>query len=137
MSDYTALRAALAAGPTAGPWVASHCGVTDNSADYTRIILSANILDAQRKKDAAYVAAADPQTIAALLAELDDARRDAGRLRGALEVSQAATAAAISKSQFQASTNAELNQQADTIRRLKADPCGLLNDGDAAMKGKP
>ena len=55
------------------------------------------------------------------------------RLRAALEVSQAATNAAVSKAQWQARTNSELNEQAATIRRLKADICRLLNaDNDEA-----
>ena len=150
MNNFDTLRAAIAAGPTAGPWVACgpsfgdplprwlDCVVQPDHEDGGAIIALADtgIQDAGIA-DMAYIAAADPQTIAALLAALDEARRDAERLRGALEVSQAATAAAISKSQFQASTNAELNQQALTIRRLKADLCGLLNGSDAAMKGKP
>ena len=55
MSDYTALRAAIAAGNA----------LTEDA------ILAA----------AAFVSAADPATIAALLAELDEARRDAERYR--------------------------------------------------------
>ena len=57
------------------------------------------------------------------------AAREIERLRAALEVSQAATNAAVSKAQWQASTNAELNALHDQVRRLKADICGLMNDG--------
>lgn len=89
MSDYTALRAALAAGPTAGPWVA--CGpsfgaplpkfldtvIQPDDADGGIVICQSEPLTcAHGTADMAYIAAADPQTIAALLAELDDARAD-------------------------------------------------------------
>ena len=50
-------------------------------------------------------------------------------LRAALEVSRAATDAAVMQAHRQARTNAELTAQADTIRRLKAELCGLLNEG--------
>jgi hypothetical protein len=57
-----------------------------------------------------------------------EAADEIDRLRAALEVSQAATRAAVSKAQFQASTNAELNALHDQVRRLKADACSRLND---------
>jgi hypothetical protein len=56
-----------------------------------------------------------------------EAAREIERLSAALEVSQAATNAAVSKAQWQARTNAELNEQAATIRRLTYDICRLLN----------
>lgn len=49
-------------------------------------------------------------------------------LRAALEVSQAATAAAVSKAQWQARTNAELNALDSEVRRLRAEACRRLND---------
>ena len=60
--------------------------------------------------------------------QVDDLTAEIQRLRAALEVSQAATNAAISKAQFQASTNAELNALHDQVRRLKAEACRRLND---------
>ena len=59
----------------------------------------------------------------------DEMAEQVESLRAALEVSQAATNAAVSKAQWQARTNAELNAQGDTIRRLKAELCNLMNDG--------
>lgn len=59
----------------------------------------------------------------------DDAMAEIERLKAALEVSQAATNAAVNKARWQAQTNADLNKQADTIRRLKTDLCRVLNDG--------
>lgn len=61
-----------------------------------------------------------------------DATAEIERLRAALEVSQAATNAAVSKAQFQASTNTELNALHDTVRRLRAELCKMLNDGSDA-----
>ena len=94
MSDYTALRAALAAGPTSGPWVACgpsfgdplprwlDCVVQPDDEDGGITIARADDGFAGcGSADMAYIAAADPATIAALLAELDDARRDAERYR--------------------------------------------------------
>ena len=99
MSDYTALRAALAAGPTAGEreidrknWPMELTG------RYHRVITSDGFpvsfvpawsepgpgeVDgtSEALANAALVSAADPATIAALLAALDEARRDAERYR--------------------------------------------------------
>ncbi len=61
-------------------------------------------------------------------AALDAAQAEIGRLRAMLEVSQAATAEAVSKAQWQARTNAELNALHAEVRRLKADACRRLND---------
>ena len=109
MTDFITLRAALAAGPVAGPW---------NDAEYTdhdgppscddiavqasgqpgrlETLLTMDWAEApprvagftreQAMTTARYIAAADPQTIAALLAALDDARRDAERLRAAMQL---------------------------------------------------
>ena len=60
--------------------------------------------------------------------QVDDLTAEIQRLRAALEVSQAATNAAISKAQFQAASNAELNALHDQVRRLKAEACRRLND---------
>ena len=49
------------------------------------------------------------------------------RLRAALEVSQAASQAAVSKAQWQARTNAELNALQYEVRRFRAEACRRLN----------
>jgi hypothetical protein len=95
MSDkYQALRDALKAGPTDGPWnVIEHSWLdasiiapgfvhgiccldinhaTEESQDADGALMSAN---------AAYIAAANPSTITALLADLDAAEKDAQRYR--------------------------------------------------------
>ena len=60
--------------------------------------------------------------------QVEDQAAEIQRLRAALEVSQAATNAAVNKAQFQASTNAELNALHDQVRRLKAEACRRFND---------
>ena len=91
MSDCQELREVLAAGPTKGPWQA-----TDNNWEISSIDASDTTVarceiyggvdeDTQEQYerikciDARYIAAANPQTIAALLADLDAARVDAAR----------------------------------------------------------
>ena len=126
MSDYTALRAALAAGPTEGRWMhlpgdrfvydRMEDGCRGNpvvGVDYTPPFFS------QKSKNLDYIAAADPQTIAALLAELDDARRDAERLRKAAEPALR-----------------ELKFYAGCYGKSKSS-FAAVDDFDAAMKGKP
>ena len=89
MTDFITLRAALAAGPTAGPWVACgpsfgdplprwlDCVVQPDDEDGGITIARADDGFAGcGTADMAYIAAADPATIAALLAALDDARAD-------------------------------------------------------------
>jgi hypothetical protein len=76
MSDkYQALRDALKAGPTGGTWTVSWDGViTIGGPQDSRVILSANVMDDQRRIDAHYCAEAYPATITALLADLDAER---------------------------------------------------------------
>ena len=57
-----------------------------------------------------------------------DAEGEIERLRAALAVSESATAAAVRTAQWQASTNKELNDLQDKVRRLQADACRRLND---------
>lgn len=74
-----ALIDALKAGPTAGPWVASWDGVTTLGDHHgNQVILSANVMNDQRLIDTHYIAAANPATIRAILADLE-------RADGALE----------------------------------------------------
>jgi HAMP domain-containing protein len=58
----------------------------------------------------------------------DEAADEIERLRAALEVSQAATNAAVNKAQWQARTNAELNALQDEVRRFRAEAIRRLND---------
>ena len=92
MSDYTALRAALAAGPTGGPWSFTNthrngiatvtcCEDITIGPDHGEPGMACYDNHAPAQIDAAYIAAADPVTIAALLAELDEARREVAAWR--------------------------------------------------------
>lgn len=95
MNDFKELREALDAGPTAGPWIAAgpsfgaklpvYCNevVTDRAdEDECEIVCQApSELAAEVTVDMHYIAAANPATIRALLAELDEARKDAERWR--------------------------------------------------------
>jgi hypothetical protein len=63
-----------------------------------------------------------------LCVALPQALDEIERLRAMLEVSQAATAEAVSQAKWQARTNAELNALHDEVRRLKAEACRRLND---------
>lgn len=58
---------------------------------------------------------------AAEAGEREKGRAEIERLRAALDVSQAATAAAVSTAQWQARTNAELNALGAEVCRLQAD----------------
>ncbi len=60
--------------------------------------------------------------------DCEDAAAEIERLRAALEVSQAATNAAVSKAQWQARTNAELNALQAEVSRFRAEACRRLND---------
>lgn len=78
MTDsYAELRAALAAGPTPGPWAAEY----DSPSDAWHVAAGAwpygeTICVGLVEDHARLIAAANPNTIAALLAELDDARKE-------------------------------------------------------------
>ena len=69
-------------------------------------------------------------TVQAMWNAYHEAARAIEQLRAALEVSQSATNAAVSKAQFQASTNAELNALHDQVRKLKALACAKFNDDE-------
>ena len=78
--EFAALRAALKAGPTPGPW--SPWG----KANPSQVISAPETFVAQTvgghdEVNAAYIAACSPEVIARLLAELDAARADAERWR--------------------------------------------------------
>lgn len=81
MSDYQELRDALAAA-TPGPWHTggenSHWSRQICRPDHQSVAWCGHIAP-QGLRDAEYIAAANPQTIAALLADLDAARVDAAR----------------------------------------------------------
>lgn len=78
--DIKALRA-LAEAATQGPWQDDADGVHRVHAGRHRVILSINISDEQRVRDAAFVAACSPDRIARLLDALEEAQRDAERVR--------------------------------------------------------
>ena len=83
------LREAIAAGPTPGPWFHAYdfgqIGSVENAAGH--VILQAQQTAPgredvdRRNKTAAYIAAASPDNIAALLDRLDKAERERERLR--------------------------------------------------------
>ncbi len=89
--DFSKLRLALQAGPTPGPWHSPglwevHDVDHNTIADTNPIALRDDIEIEPTKEErqcgertAEFIAAANPQTIAALLAELDAARVDAAR----------------------------------------------------------
>lgn len=81
MSDYQELRDAIAAA-TPGPWHTggenSHWSRQICRPDHQSVAWCGHMAP-QALRDARYIAAANPQTIAALLAELDAARVDAAR----------------------------------------------------------
>ena len=81
MSDYRELRDALAAA-TPGPWHTggenSHWSRQICRPDHQSVAWCGHMAP-QALRDAQYIAAANPQTIAALLADLDAARVDAAR----------------------------------------------------------
>ena len=81
MSDYQELRDAIAAA-TPGPWHTggenSHWSRQICRPDHQSVAWCGHMAP-QALRDAQYIAAANPQTIAALLADLDAARVDAAR----------------------------------------------------------
>lgn len=90
--DIKALREALDAGPWGGRWLthptATHAAVraegsTDSPPRRICTVGSTNGHPTD-KRTARFIAAANPATIRSLLAELDEARRDAERLRFAM-----------------------------------------------------
>lgn len=75
---YKGLRAALAAGPTKGPWksMSVRSGYYIESASVPAVVVDTTDEEGrygaiENEADAAYIAAADPDTIAALLKERD------------------------------------------------------------------
>lgn len=74
MTDrYQEIRAALALGPTPGPWVQDGDGVTADDEDV------AVAMCCPSDAEAAFIAACDPDTIRALLEERDALAKDAAR----------------------------------------------------------
>lgn len=84
MSDYKELREALEAGPTEGPWFV-HQGPR-NALPHIRNCVGVYVMDAaprgsnamsttRQRRDAHFIAAANPTTIRRLLAELDALRK--------------------------------------------------------------
>lgn len=79
MTDYAELRAALEAGPTPGPWSGRtgglDAGLATDCAIHTWERCIAQITDNPlNQRDMAYIAAAHPEVIRALLAERDALR---------------------------------------------------------------
>lgn len=76
---YQRLRDALAAGPTPGPWRHEAWGsrILDSGVGSRQLLITtvaANTFRDQGRHNAEFIAAADPETIAALLAERDALR---------------------------------------------------------------
>lgn len=81
---YQPLRDAIAAGPTRGPWksMSVRSGYYIQSASVPAVVVDTTDAEGRygaiaNEADAALIAAADPDTIAALLKERDDWRRQA------------------------------------------------------------
>lgn len=87
MTDkYAELRAALAAGPTPGPWLLDkfHPIITDSAPGSSRVWIckvAINTRNDEGRKNEAYIAAANPETIRALLAERDSLREALQKVR--------------------------------------------------------
>ena len=91
-SDIEALRQALAAGPTPGPWNAcewvwqehtgdtSACGVSV-AVGQNETVIQTTAMEGDSEADVLYIAAASPDRIARLLDALELAQRDAERYR--------------------------------------------------------
>lgn len=87
MDKWKALRDALAAGPTPGPWRAHGSDISGNGRWVADTDIGpdddAPILAFER--DAKYIAACDPDTIRALLAAADEEKRRAEMLAGTID----------------------------------------------------
>lgn len=87
MTDFKELREALEAGPTDGPWThawgGGHVLIFQSGGGPTFASVPFDgMRDAEHAgANASYIAAANPAAIRSLLAELDEARRDAERWR--------------------------------------------------------
>ena len=91
-SDIEALRQALAAGPTPGPWNAcewvwqehtgdtSACGISV-AVGQNETVIQTTAMEGDSEADVRYIAAASPDRIARLLDALELAQRDADRYR--------------------------------------------------------
>ena len=91
-SDIEALRQALAAGPTPGPWNAcewvwqehtgdtSACGISV-AVGQNETVIQTTAMEGDSEADVRYIAAASPDRIARLLDALELAQRDAERYR--------------------------------------------------------
>lgn len=92
MNDYKALREALAAGPTEGPYIADNNEGFSPWTIWSRMsphgsgtagppLATVDDVNLEADQNAAFFAAANPATIRAILAELDALREDAERWR--------------------------------------------------------
>ena len=87
MTDFKELREALEAGPTEGPWThawgGGHVLIFQSGGGPTFASVPFDgMRDAEHAgANARFIAAANPATISSLLAELDEARRDAARYK--------------------------------------------------------
>ncbi|CAM4133780.1 hypothetical protein [Kerstersia similis] len=118
MADkYEALRAALAAGPTPGPWKASQTGMRIEDAE-GRLMYEAEWRPAEsRKANAAHIAACDPETISALLAERDalvDTANDQARANDLLSEREAGL---LAQHERDSATLRRYAQQRDDLRK--------------------
>lgn len=92
MTDFIAIRTALAAGPTRGDWAAVGSWV-ENVSEPLKDICDCRPGDQgtfeQGKKDAAFIAACNPKTITTVLALVDHLQLEVTRLRGHLSAAPA------------------------------------------------
>lgn len=135
MTDkYEALRATLAAGPTDGPWRAS----TDENAEHVAMLCTSGIARfeivsesdaplADIAADAYFIAAANPETIRALLAERDELER-------ALALAGKTNKALMDQHLADSKTLRDYAQQRDDLRKERD---ALLENGKQAVRWAP
>jgi len=139
MDRYAALRFALAAGPTDGPWQSTDNSWETSSVDASDTTVARCEIDGRvdedtqekyeriKSVDARYIAAADPATIAELLRELDEIKTLVARLKQEAQIhsQEARTANATIAEIYQAisgSTGEPGNWNgAEPVRKLVAE----------------
>ncbi|MCR4158780.1 hypothetical protein NUK34_07935 [Kerstersia gyiorum] len=123
MTDkYAELRAALAAGPTPGPWLLDkfHPIITDSAPGSSRVWIckvAINTRNDEGRKNEAYIAAAHPETIRALLAERDalvDTANDQARANDLLSEREAGL---LAQHERDSATLRRYAQQRDDLRK--------------------
>jgi hypothetical protein len=144
MSDkYAELRAALAAGPTPGPWLLDkfHPHITDAARGSSQVLVcqvATNTRNDEGRKNEAYIAAANPETIRALLAERDALASEVETLRSHNALLRASIAQVEAENDrlreaLEARINGQAQDAADAARyrwlRINAIGAFRTNDG--------